>query len=237
MSRSKVNQIMGVEDDDYIFLSVATWQKRKNLPELIEAFVREFGDEPKVKLVVKTAFGFTSLEDAVAETAAAIRRANPSPKFKAEDRIKLFAHFWPDEAIEALMQRADCYVSLHSGEGWCYPLFDAACNGTPVIATGYSGPLDYLDPQHHHLVRYEMEPVDTTGQPDFFVFTPDMRWAKPDIAHAAALMRKVYENPNLARENAGAAAVQLKQKYSMEAVGQMAHNRLAALADRLAVHV
>jgi glycosyltransferase involved in cell wall biosynthesis len=234
MDRAEIENILGVKEDDYVFLTVATWQERKNLPGMVEAFVRAFSGNPKFKLVIKTLFGFTSAEDAVKQTAAAIRRVKTTP-FPAEEQIKVFANRWPDDAMAGLMQRADCYVSLHSGEGWCYPLFDAACNGTPVIATGYSGPMDYLDPRYHRLVRYEMTQCDTRRQPSYFTFTPDMKWAKPDLSHATELMREVYENREAAKQQAQAGAVLLKEKYSLEAVGKMARERLIFLADKLAV--
>jgi glycosyltransferase involved in cell wall biosynthesis len=233
LSREEVNFRLGLKDDDYVFLAVATWQERKNLPGIIEAFVRAFSGSPKVKLLIKTCFTFTRVEDAVKETAMAIQRANPGGAFQAEEQIKVFDKFWPEEMVAALMQRADCYLSLHSAEGWCYPLFDAACNGTPVIATGYSGPMDYLDAQHHRLVRYDLTQCDTSRQPSYFTFTPEMVWAMPDLAHAAELMRDVYDHQEQAVQQAQVGADLLKEKFSHQAIGEMAQQRLLALADRL----
>jgi glycosyltransferase involved in cell wall biosynthesis len=234
MDRAEIESVLGVKEDDYVFLAVATWQERKNLPGLIESFTRAFSGDPKFKLVIKTSFHFTDAQLAVRETVAAIRRVKTL--LPVVEQIKVFANRWPDEAMAGLMQRADCYVSLHSGEGWCYPLFDAACNGTPVIATGYSGPLDYLDPRYHRLVRYEMAQCDTRQQPSYFTFTPDMMWARPDLSHATELMREVYEHREAAIEQAKAGAVLLKEKYSIDAVGKMAKERLTFLADKLRVH-
>ncbi len=50
-------------------------------------------------------------------------------------RVAVHCEAWSDAELEALYRRADRDVSLYRGEGWCYPLFEAACRGTPVIAT------------------------------------------------------------------------------------------------------
>ena len=44
------------------------------------------------------------------------------------------------------MNGADCYVSLHRAEGFGYTLAEAMWIGKPVIATGYSGNVDYMSP-------------------------------------------------------------------------------------------
>jgi glycosyltransferase involved in cell wall biosynthesis len=116
-------------------------------------------------------------------------------------------------------------VSLHRGEGWGNPPFEAACNGLPVIATGYSGPADYLDDEFHYLVKYSLTPV--TQKYEFF--SPEMLWAEPDISHAATLMRRVYCGRAEAEERARTAAPLLRRKFSIDAVGRMAADRLRAL--------
>ena len=57
---------------------------------------------------------------------------------RSEARIEIRSAAWSEAHIAALHERGDCYVSLHRGEGWGYPLFEAASRGTPVIATGYA---------------------------------------------------------------------------------------------------
>jgi glycosyltransferase involved in cell wall biosynthesis len=220
--------------DDFVVLTVATWQERKNLAGTVEAFLRAFAGEPKAKLLIKTAFGFTHPQAARMQVARAIQRSGTHPKpAELNARIKIFQDCWSEELVAALMRRANCYLSLHRSEGWCYPLFDAACAGTPVVATGYSGPMDYLDPLYHRLARYELVPAERGNDPDYFHFTPEMVWAAPDAHHAVELMRAVYENPELAQRQAQAGAAQLRQRYSLEAVGRMARERLQQLAASL----
>jgi glycosyltransferase involved in cell wall biosynthesis len=225
-SRAEINRQLGLKEDSFVFFSTGSWQERKNLLGVLDAFLRAFPDEPDAILLIKTYFGFASERMVHALIAMAIERANSVDKQKAAARIQLCGSFLPEECMTSLAQRADCYVSLYRGEGWCYPLFDAACNGTPVIATAYSGPMDYLDPRYHRLVRYELTPAIQRYQKVNFAFTPEMSWAEPDVLHAAELMRDVYDHREQARKQAEEGAILLRQKYSPLAVGRMAAQRL-----------
>ena len=231
--RAELNEGLHLQESDFVFLSVATWQERKNLPGVIEAFLRAYPDEPNVILVLKTRFSFVPQFTALAQISAAINRAGGPERCQVEKRIRICSEIWPEEKLTTLSQRANCYVSLHSGEGWCYPLFDAATSGIPVIATGYSGPMDYLDARYHHLVDYELTAPREENKIGLFSFSPEMLWAAPNIEHAAALMRSVYENREQAEQQAREGARQLKIKYSLRAVGQMARQRLTELAEGL----
>jgi glycosyltransferase involved in cell wall biosynthesis len=232
-TRAEIDKQLGWSEDSFVFVANGTWQERKNLPGVIEAFLRAFPDEPNAVLFIKTLYTFTNERLVHAQISEAVERVGPAQAQKAIARIKICAEFWPEACVAAMAQRADCFVSLHRGEGWCYPLFDAACNATPVIATGYSGPMDYLDAQHHRLVGYELTAANQQEHAANFAFTSEMRWAEPDVAHAAALMREVFDGREHAREKAAAGAAELRRRYSPEAVGQMARQRLTELAKKV----
>jgi glycosyltransferase involved in cell wall biosynthesis len=166
-----------------------------------------------------------------AQISAAIARANPPDPVEAEKRIRIFIYPWPDDCLSSLLHRADCYVSLHRGEGWCYPLFDAASLGVPVVATGYSGPMDYLDSRHHRLVGYSMTAANKMKHTIRFGFDSSMSWAEPDLVHAAEQLRAVYEDRAAAL--ALEAAARIRAAYSFEAVGQMARHRFLALGQQV----
>jgi glycosyltransferase involved in cell wall biosynthesis len=224
---SVINRRFELKRDDFVFFSVFEWQERKCPMGIVQAFLEAFDGESNVVLILKSWFRDAAERAvALAESAAMISfsrymRPGRSPRIKVETDV------WPGNLVRALFERGNCYVSLHRGEGWGYPPFDAACNGKPVIATGYSGPADYLDDECHHLVRYKLTPVTQT----YAFFNPDMMWAEPDIAHAAVLMRRVYDNrwEALARARRGASL--LREKYSLNAVGRIAAGRLCALSE------
>lgn len=212
--------LLKVSDDDFVFYSLFEWQDRKSPRGLVETFLREFRDERDAVLVVKTNPGAAQV------AARALAEAREATKSAA--RVELRAEAWDDSQVAALHARGDCYVSLHRGEGWCYPLFEAAARGTPVVATNFSGPLEYLSAEDHSLVRFRLEQV---RQP-YVYYHPRMRWAEPDLAHAAELMRGVYNGRAESRARAERGAEKLRARFSLEAVGRAAGEQLLDLLRR-----
>lgn len=212
-----LDQSLGVHKDDFLFYSLFEWQDRKGPHSVIEAYFRAFPEEGDAVLVIKSNPGAASC---AREAIEHLRQKTGSAA-----RIQSRCEAWNEAQIEALHRRGDCYVSLHRGEGWGYPLFEAVSRGKPVVATGYSGPLEYLNPDCHHLVRYELGPV----RQRYIYYDPRMRWAEPDISHAAAQLRDVYDNRVQARERAAVAARQVQSRFSVSAVGAMARERLIRL--------
>jgi glycosyltransferase involved in cell wall biosynthesis/2-polyprenyl-3-methyl-5-hydroxy-6-metoxy-1,4-benzoquinol methylase len=214
---SESSRLLNVEAADFVFYSIFEWQERKSPQGLIHSFLRAFEEDKEPLLIIKTNPGAVQTAREALENA---RRQAPS-----DARVEIRSEAWDDAQIEALHARGDCYVSLHRGEGWGYPLFEAASRGKPVVATNYSGPLDYLDPREHLLVRCDPAPVH---QP-YLYYHPSMRWAEPDLNHAAELMRWVFENREQARCQAATAAQRIQQAYSVDAVGSLAKERLMKL--------
>ena len=63
---------------------------------------------------------------------------------------------------DALTAACDCYVSLHRAEGFGFTMAEAMYLGKPVIATGYSGNLDFMTAENSYLVDYEPSRSATT---------------------------------------------------------------------------
>ncbi len=207
----------GVEPADFVFYSIFEWQDRKNPHGLIEAFLKAFPDESDVVLLIKTSARFANEAQEVAEQ---LRVETQSPA-----RVILWCESFDETRMQALHARGDCYVSLHRGEGWGYPLFEAAASGKPIVATAYGGPLDYLDTKRHWLVRYTLLPVSRP----YFLYRPSMNWAEPDLDHAREGLRWVYEHRVEARAAAEEAAHELRTSFSLERIGEAAKARLIEL--------
>lgn len=215
------NGLLGTDPFDFVFYSILEWQDRKSPAETIACFLEAFPDPCRAVYVLKTGPAAAPAAHRALEEA---RRRRPSSA-----RVILKAEAWTEEQIEALHRRGDCYVSLHRGEGWGYPLFEAAVRGKPVIATAYSGPLDYLSSTAHSLIPWQPAPVLQR----YAFYNPRMRWAEPQWAEAPAAMRAVFSSPHEALQRARAAAAGLKVRYSPEAVGAAARARLEELRERM----
>ena len=96
----------------------------------------------------------------------------------------------------ALMNQADCYISLHRSEGFGLTMAEAMALGKPVIATGYSGNLDYMSSNNSFLVKYKI----VKQEDDLGVLPKDNYWSEPDIDHAAEMMNFVFNNQEYAKK-------------------------------------
>lgn len=98
-----------------------------------------------------------------------------------------------DEEMAALHILSDAYVSAHHAEGWGLGLSQAMAYGKPLIATGYSGNMDYMDESNSFPVGFSMGPVSEAMVRRLRLFTTDMRWAEVNIEEFAARMRLVAD--------------------------------------------
>jgi glycosyltransferase involved in cell wall biosynthesis len=94
------------------------------------------------------------------------------------------------EEVMDLMAAADVYVSLHAAEGFGLTLLESMALGTPVIATAYSGNMDFTSDDNSWLVDYEMmETTERTGP-----YPAGSVWASPRTDAAVEIMRRIGEH-------------------------------------------
>ena len=199
----------------FLFDYLSTIQ-RKNPVGLIEAFKRAFAPGSGPQLLIKT--------------------INAPLRPLAEEEVLWAAEGRPDIHVidrslsgdekDALMLACDCYVSLHRSEGFGLTMAEAMAIGKPVIGTGYSGNVDFMNDANSFLVRYAMTKVG----PGCEIYPADGDWAEPDVEHAAAQMRRVYEQPEEAARVGARAREEIAKNLSPEATGDAMRRRLAELA-------
>lgn len=138
----KVNLDIALKHD-FNFLSVCQWGPRKNLEQTIIAFIEEFKDE-SVGLVLKINIVNDSLLDReeVSNRLQAILDNYPNRKCS----VYLIHGHMSEQEMNSLFKhpKIKCIVSSTHGEGFGFPLFEAAYNEMPVVATDWSGHLDFL---------------------------------------------------------------------------------------------
>jgi glycosyltransferase involved in cell wall biosynthesis len=195
---------------------------RKNPWALIDAFSRAFTPQERrhdVQLVIK----IHNLERAPA-LEAPLREA-----IAAVDGLLVNAEL-PREEMNGLLDRADVYASLHRSEGFGLGLAEAMYLGTPVIATAYSGNMDFTRPDNSCLIGYSMRRVTSDDhrlyRPAETLYRPGLVWADPDVALAARWMRLLYECADLRAEIGARGAETIRRDYSAE-------RQVGAVRDRL----
>lgn len=122
----------------------------------------------------------------------------------------------------ALLQCADCYISLHRSEGFGLPLAEAMYLGKPVIGTNWSGNTDFMTSDNSGAVRYRLTRI---GQ-DLGPYKAHQIWAEPDVEHAMHLMRSmVYDDAWRKRIGMNGQAT-IRASFSPEASGMAMRDRL-----------
>ena len=185
----------GLPDDAFVFLfnfDFLSTTHRKNPAGVIDAFQRAFKIDDKAVLVLKS----INWEHDREGRAALGRRA------EGANVVFLDPHL-PGAEVNALFASADSYVSLHRSEGLGLGMAQAMYLGKPVIGTGYSGNLEFMNAENSLLVNFSMTELEEDSGP----YERGTHWAAPDVAHAASLMRWVYEN-RAASQALGARAAQ-----------------------------
>jgi len=91
-----------------------------------------------------------------------------------------------------------------------------------VIATGYSGNLDFMTDANANIVPMHRVQVGN----DAGGYSPLAMWAEPNLDEAVALMRSVYENTGFAKEKAGRAQSEILNAFTVERSGAIMKNRL-----------
>ena len=220
---STSRRTFGLDEEACIFLATFdsfSFVERKNPHGVIDAFRAAFpleADEP-VQLVLKThnrtRVGdphhlrvWQAIDDAVAR----------DPRIHVVDQTLSYTDLLRFKKV------CDAYVSLHRSEGWGFGLMEAMQLGVPVIATGYSGNMDFCSPETAFLVDYDLVPTRST---EYAFVERGSRWAAPSTSSAAAAMRAVFDNPHHGRTRAEAARRRITDSFSLPASSRRYDARL-----------
>jgi glycosyltransferase involved in cell wall biosynthesis len=107
--------------------------------------------------------------------------------------------------MAGLIAAVDIVLSLHRSEGFGLVPAEAMQLGKPVVATGWSGNMDFMNERNSAPVSYDMVPVQ---DPYGGAFIADGQlWADAHVDHAADWLRRLAAEPELRRrlgENARA---------------------------------
>lgn len=160
--------------------------ERKNPLATVAAFASAFAEGEGPILVVKSVNGDLRRSDRERLRAACSERHD----------VYLIEDYLPGSVVSELMADATAYVSLHRSEGYGLTLAESMALGVPVVATGYSGNLDFMSDTDSLLVPYELVPVAPGSGP----YPSTTQWADPDVAVAAQHLRRLYDDPGFAAD-------------------------------------
>jgi glycosyltransferase involved in cell wall biosynthesis len=192
---------------------------RKNPEGVISAFKQAFTGIEDAFLVIKSINGenntarFLEIKTALSD----------------DLRIIWIDEYLASDEMRGLISVIDCYISLHRSEGLGLGMAESMYLGKPVIATAYSGNLEFMNAENSFLVPYQMVPV----QKGEYLFGRNQRWAEPDIDVAAYFMRNLYDNPKLGMEIGLAASKYIKRYHSKEVSSKAILERYDAITSSI----
>lgn len=182
--------------------SITSSLARKNPFGAIKAFEAAFGGSRRHRLVLRCLGGYR-FPHALESLRAAVR--------DSKAHISLIDTPNGVEELHDLYAACDVLLALHRSEGFGLNMAEAMLSERAVIATGWSGNLDFMDQTSAALVDYTFTPV---RDPQRIYTIPGARWAEPTLDSAVAHLRRLEANPDERRRLALAGAAMARTKLS-----------------------
>lgn len=190
-------------------LESASSLERKNPLGAVRAIARAFAGDPGVVVVLKVGGAFGQYDGGRVHEAVRILS-------EAGVALRLVTQVLGRPQVEALYRCMDVYVSLHRAEGFGYTMAEAMALGVPVVATGYSGNMEYMTAENSYPVAFAETAIERSEGP----FGRGSLWAEPDVDHAAELLRHVRQHPQEAAARARRGQADVERQLSAQAVGR-----------------
>lgn len=220
--RSYQREEFGLPGKDFLFLfsfDLHSFSARKNPTATLKAFLDEFKDlNENVGLVIKVIYGDKHPDE-----------YNSLLKLSKNDsRIHVINEALSRDKMYGLIDVCNCYVSLHRAEGFGLGMAEAMYLRKPVIATAYSGNLDFMTADNSCLVDYELVPVNIGEYP----YADGQFWANPSIDSARRHMRKIFENVDYRNKIAENGHATIVKNHSFSSVGEAIKSRLSKIYNK-----
>jgi len=211
----------GLREGSVVFLAMAdllSSAARKNPLGALQAYVKAFEGQPDdVQLVIKVSNGERDPK-AMDELRTLAARA---------PGVQLIEGYLDRASLNQLIESVDCLASLHRSEGFGLVLAEAMARGKVVLATAWSGNMDFMTAENALPVRYQLVPLAQDEGP----YRQGERWAEPDLDDAAAKMRQVAADVELRQRLGAQARADCERQLAPDVVGRRMQERLQVLLN------
>lgn len=218
--------------EDFCFLFVGHWlrgdygEDRKNVSMLVKLFMETFrqvksksGKRPALILKTSSA-GFSILDrEKILEKIEKIRESVTLEEGQELPNVYLLHGELTEKEMNTLYnhKKVRVHISLTKGEGFGRPLLEASVSGKPVMASGWSGHLDFLDKERALLIGGELKNVhDSSVWED--VILKEASWFAPDVSQAMNGMAAAFLEYKNYKDNAYNLMVENLKKFSYEQI-------------------
>ena len=231
-----INLALDGIDESFCFLFIGHWlqggfgEDRKNIAWTIKAFLETFKNKKKQPaLILKTQHASSSIMDkhSLEKKIDGIRK---TVKGKVPNVYVLHGELDDSEINELYNHdKIKAMINFTKGEGFGRPLLEFSVVGKPIIASGWSGHLDFLNPEFTKLVGGSLNNVHPTAVQKGLIIK-EAKWFKPNDSEAAIAMRSVFDKYKKHQELAKRQRHYAKTNFNYE---KMAVQLNAILSQRL----
>ena len=210
-------RVFDISEHVFLFLFLFdfhSFAERKNPLGLVEAYKQAFGNRQDVQLLIKSA-----------HSAEHQRELKLVQQACEGTNVRIMDGVLTRQDKQNLMKSADAYVSLHRSEGFGLTMAEAMLYGKPVVATGYSGNLDFMSEDDSYLVPYRLITIKETHGP----YKAGFHWADPDLDTAADMLRYIEANREAAAVVGERARAKVRELLSPATIAGSVRARLEEL--------
>tara|TARA_Y100000004_G_scaffold160925_1_gene188688 strand:+ start:1611 stop:2906 length:1296 start_codon:yes stop_codon:yes gene_type:complete len=231
-------------DEQFCFLFVGHWMNgdlghdRKNVGLLVKSFYETFKDKrgPKPALILKASTGVSSYisRDQILNKIKEIRKSIKSSNLP---NVYLLSGEFSDQEMNELYNhpKVKAMLSLTKGEGFGRPLLEFGLTGKPIMASGWSGHMDFLNPEYTSLLPGTLEPVHKSAANAWLI--KEAKWFKVSEPHVGTTLKNLYKHYKKFLERARKQKHFAKSNFSWEnmrdLVGTILEDNLPEFAEQV----
>jgi len=228
INESEVWDILDTIDEDFNFLFVGHWlqgdigQDRKDVGMMIKTFLETFkGKGKKPGLILKTSGGTYSImdRDSMLEKINNIRTTIGDDSILPN--IYLLHGELSDKEINELYNhpKVKVHISFTKGEGYGRPLIEATISQKPVIASNYSGHIDFLDAEMSTLLPGELKQIHSSAVVQNMLIS-ESNWFTVDYNKASEILKDIYTDYKKYLNGAKRQAYRSRTEFSLEKMAE-----------------
>ena len=231
--------------EDFAFLHVGLWGKgnygedRKDISKTIKIFYESFANKKEQPaLILKTAGATFSILD----REECLRKINEIKSMFPKDwnlpNVYLLHGGLSSEEMNKLYNhpKIKAFVSLTHGEGFGRPLLEASMVGLPVIASAWSGQLDFLNQTDSMLLGGELKQVPKS-QHWKDIIIPEAQWFNVNETQAYKAMNYCFENYDEVKEKALNLMKTNREKFTLDKMSEKLNDIVSPYIDKVSTQV
>jgi autotransporter strand-loop-strand O-heptosyltransferase len=213
-------------DGRFKFFLAGRWDYRKSTKEIIETFLKTFGKDEPVDLIVSIDNMWGKDLDGFETTEERLSHYN-----LIDPRIKIL-HFPSRTDYIDLLKSCNVFVSCARSEGWNLPLIESMACGTPSIYSNCSGQLEFAEGKGIPVNILGEKSADTNSYARYKMSDLPGNYYEPDFEHLSQQMRFAYECYDQVKENALIESKEIRDNFNWEKIGQIGYQTLMKFYEK-----